>query len=268
MPSLFSSADRSRDHHAGVVRLRESCTLVTTAMMSLFVLVHLGFALRHVATGSVDEPFMPLAYGTRTGLAIEIAFVYLPLLVHFALLWFPRKAQPSDGASPTVAERTLFARRWTSAVAFAFVAVHVWQFRVRSWFFGLSVRSYSTKLMTDLSTTHFALGVPVIAVAFVVAGTVFIRHSASAMLHLSSVFVWPRRESLRSRAHRAIRAIEIIAHVTFFALVVQFATGLRVIPLDLRAKPACGPAAASASPADVVLTAPPKPTSSSPNGSR
>lgn len=177
--------------------------------------------------------------GSAAALALEIAFVYLPLSFHAGYGVLVSLARARDareraraGASPGLARRAIDRRTLqlaTGLVVGAFLLAHLWQFRVRTWLGELEPGDFFDELCASLSGTVMG-GVPLTALGYVIALGAVAFHFASG-LH-GACRTWGI--ALSERAARATTGLFVAVGVGLFVLgaitVIYLATGSVSLP--------------------------------------
>lgn len=224
---------------AGSTRLRRLHALAGAIPLAGFALLHLieqsaalgGRASHERSSSPLDSP---------ARLALEIAFVYLPLGFHagYGLLASFGTARASrrgeaDSAARTGLARSPLDRRTlqlaTGVVLGVFLLAHLWQFRVRLWLGELEPGDFYDELCASLSSTAFG-GVPLTALGYLIALAALAFHFSSG-LH-GACRTW--NIALSARAARATTGLFVAAGVGLFVLgaitVIYLATGSVSLP--------------------------------------
>ena len=121
---------------------------------------------------------------------LEIALVYLPLVLH-AALGACRVARPASAAGEGGWAGPLGrpAQQLSGAVLFVFVIAHAWQFRVPAWRGELAASDYYPALCASLSTTAWG-GVPIVAVGYLLGLAAAALHGAQGLYHAALRLGW------------------------------------------------------------------------------
>lgn len=176
--------------------------------------------------------------------ALEVVLVFLPLAFHslFGLhLAFRADKTPHHYAS----DRLHLAQRASGLVAFVFVAWHFWSLRAQAWLSGLGASTYSTRLESQLSST--VAGVPWAALGYAIGLAACVFHLANGMTSFWASRGLARGVEARRRASIVFATLGGLFFLVSFAVVVQLATGTRLLPATEAGKTgACGPSAAPA----------------------
>lgn len=161
-------------------------------------------------------------------LAIEIVGIYIPLLFHALYgIKLAFESRPNVGRYPYSRNWMYTLQRVSGLVAFAFIAWHVWQFRIQVALGHMDKADFFPTLCSSLSSTR--AGIPVVALVYLVgiAATVF--HFANGLYGFC--FSWGITVS--RRATRIASALFGIAGIVLFVIsantVIYFATGSRLV---------------------------------------
>lgn len=182
-------------------------------------------------------------YGSGSGLVVlEVLLVHAPLATYG--LWGLYRATRRDPEQPHLyaSDRLRRVHGASGVVAFVFIASYVARFRFATWFGGLEVGGYSTRLEADLSSTTF--GAPLLAVGYLLG-------VAACAVHfvLGSVASARRHGRSDPRVLRVSAALGALFFVVSAAVVLSLATGTRWLPASAPAPGVCGSAIAPLPPA-------------------
>jgi succinate dehydrogenase / fumarate reductase, cytochrome b subunit len=102
------------------------------------------------------------------GVGVEIALIYLPLLVH-AGLGLRRVARRPGGVRAPVQADLLgpLLQPLSGAVLLVFLLLHIYEFRFRLWTGALAPSDYYAELCASLSSTRWG-GIPAVAIGYLV----------------------------------------------------------------------------------------------------
>ena len=143
---------------------------------------------------------------TRVRLALTLALVYLPLLVH-AALGFRRLSRPVDAPGedgwPRPLGRAL--QHVSAAVLLVFLAAHLWQLAAPSWTGALAASDLYPELCASLSSTRWG-GVPWVAIGYLLGIAAAAFHGAQGIHHgvLALGVIGPGRQRLWARCCGAL----------------------------------------------------------------
>lgn len=143
---------------------------------------------------------------TTFRLALTIALVYLPLLVH-AGLGLRRLSRPVDapgeGGWPRPLGRVL--QHVSAGVLLMFLAAHLWQFGAPSWTGALAASDFYPELCASLSSTRWG-GVPWVAIGYLLGVAAAAFHGAQGLHHglLALGVISPGRERVWARCCGAL----------------------------------------------------------------
>jgi succinate dehydrogenase/fumarate reductase cytochrome b subunit len=120
---------------------------------------------RHYEQGLALEPSFAVP-------VLEACGLYAPLLFHAAygikqVVWARGPGAPSAsmGAPALQAQPWASGQRWSAWPLLAFLALHIWQFRFRTWTGELAPADYFPELCASLSSTAWG-GLPLMALAY------------------------------------------------------------------------------------------------------
>ncbi len=216
----------ARERRAFVLKKLHSLSGV--APVGLYLVFHLWTNARALQGQVVyDQAVTEIAHLPYL-LALEIVGIYIPLLFH-ALYGIVLAFE----SRPNV-RRYAYSRNWmytlqraTGLVAFAFIAWHVWQFRIQVALGHMAKADFFPTLCSSLSSTQ--AGIPVVALVYLIgiAATVF--HFTNGLYGFC--FSWGITVS--RRATRITSALFGIAGIVLFVIsantVIYFATGSRLV---------------------------------------
>lgn len=162
-------------------------------------------------------------------LIVEIVGIYLPLLFHaFYGIRISLEGRSNLGAYPLQRNWAYVLQRVTGIVSFAFIAYHVWQFRVQVALGKMHHHDFFTELCAQLSSVT-PLGIPVVAVVYLIG-------IAAAAYHFSNglhgfCFSWGITGSARASrvASGAFGVLGLVIFILGANTVVYYATGSRLV---------------------------------------
>lgn len=159
------------------------------------------------------------------GLAVlEIFGLLVPLAVHAGLgIWLSRSASPSLVTYPFARSWSYVLQRVSGVAVLVFLVVHLWEFRVQKWLFGMDTRSFYPALAAGLSSTRW--GIPWRALLYVGGLLAVCVHLANGLFGFACTWglVVSRRAQVRWFALTA--ALGVLAFVVGTSTVLHFATG-------------------------------------------
>ena len=161
---------------------------------------------------------------------VEIFGIFLPLGFHALYgVKLAFESQPNVGKYPISSSWLYTMQRVTGLLAFAFIAWHLWEFRIAKLLGRIGTDDFYPRLVSHLSST--VSGVPLLAVVYLIG-------VAAAVLHLAVglwvfCFSWGlcvsrRSQRLFAAAFAAMGAIVFVLGVT---TVLYFATGVRFLSI-------------------------------------
>ncbi len=216
----------ARERRAFVMRKLHSLSGVVP--VGLYLVFHLWTNARALQGQVVyDQAVTEIAHLPYL-LALEILGIYIPLLFHALYgITLAFEARPNVRRYPYSRNWMYTLQRASGLVAFAFIAWHVWQFRIQVALGHMEKADFFPTLCSSLSSTH--AGIPVVALLYLVgiAATVF--HFANGLYGFC--FSWGITVS--RRATRIASALFGIAGIVLFVIsantVIYFATGSRLV---------------------------------------
>ncbi len=215
-----------RERRAFVMRKLHSLSGVVP--VGLYLVFHLWTNARALQGQAVyDQAVGEIAHLPYL-LALEVVGIYIPLLFHALYgIKLAFEARPNVGRYPYSRNWMYTLQRASGLVAFAFIAYHVWQFRIQVALGHMTKADFFPTLCSSLSSTQH--GIPVIALVYLVgiAATVF--HFTNGLYGFC--FSWGITVS--RRATRIASAVFGIVGIVLFLIsadtVIYFATGSRIV---------------------------------------
>jgi succinate dehydrogenase/fumarate reductase cytochrome b subunit (b558 family) len=223
--------------------------------LGAFLLLHVWVTSALVGSRAIYDRQIGVVHGGAFMGVLEVVLVLAPLAYH-AGYGVVRALGPRDPSHAYANDLMRVLQRVSGVVVLVFVAAHLWEFRVQTWTSGLPVASYSTKLVSDLSTT--AWGVPWIAVGYLVGIAATLFHLVNGLSSFCATWGFVEGASAARRARMVFRAGGVVFFVLASGIVVQLTTGSRYFPADAprSAELACGTAAVTPPPPQRVRAAP------------
>jgi succinate dehydrogenase/fumarate reductase cytochrome b subunit (b558 family) len=177
-------------------------------------------------------------------LILEIAGIWLPLAFHAAYgLALSFEARPNVGKYPFSRNWAYTLQRLTGIVALAFIAYHLWQFRIQVLLGRANPEDLFPELCRKLSSTTPG-GIPLMALLYLVGVAAAVFHFTNGLYGFC--FSWG--VTLSRRSARIASGVFGVLGLALFALgagtVIYFATGSSLI-LSLTGHPLAGPPALS-----------------------
>jgi len=238
------ATDETREPTGRRAALRRWFKLTGVFPIGVLLLIHLWTA--SALLGSREDYDRQLVAVNAIPLvgALEVVLVYLPLAFH-ALFGLHLALRPDKTPHAYASDRLHLAQRVTGLVAFAFVGWHFWALRAQAWLSGLGPTTYSTRIEAHLSST--AAGVPFVALGYVVGLAACVFHLVNGMTSFLGARGRARGAEARRRVSAVLAALGALFFLVSFAVVVQLATGTRLLPAAQAGKTgACGSSAAPA----------------------
>lgn len=161
-------------------------------------------------------------------LALEILGIYVPLLFHALYgIKLAFESRPNVRRYPYSRNWMYALQRLSGLLAFAFIAYHVWEFRVQVALGHMQKSDFFPTLCSSLSSTH--AGIPVIALVYLVGVAAAVFHFTNGLYGFC--FSWGI--TISRRATRVASAVFGIVGILLFVLaantVIYFATGSRLV---------------------------------------
>ena len=175
---------------------------------------------------------------------IEVFGIFLPLAFHsFYGIVLATTGKPNVRLYRYSRNWLYVLQRVSGGVAFAFIAYHLYEYRIHKWLFGMRADAFYGALSSHLSST--SVGVPWLAIAYLVGILAVSFHFANGLWGF--LFSWgvtvPRASQRRSAV--ACAALGVVLFLLGANTVLYFATGTRFyLPNDVVTKgqaAACGP---------------------------
>lgn len=227
MAHALSTAAGSADRRAFFAKRLHSLTGI--APVGLFLMAHLwtnaaALAGPRAFAQGVDEiqriPLLPL---------VEIFGIFLPLAYHaFYGVWLALAGRPNPGTYAYARNWLYVMQRVTGFVAFAFIVLHLWEFRVQKWLFGMSHDLFYTKLTEHLAWTWH--GVPLIAFGYLLGVAASVFHLANGLATASITWGLTASRTAQTRAAVGFGALGVVLFVMGTATVLGLATGSLLLP--------------------------------------
>ncbi len=223
-------------------RIRTLASTRGVLPLTALLAIHLWVSSASVGSRDVYDHRVALLHGAPWRGMVEVLLVLAPL-AYVAVIGVQHARRPIERGDAHLSRLASALYRLSGVIVFVFIAAHLWEFRAQTWFRGLPVSRYSTKLAEDLSTTAF--GIPWIAIGYLVG-------SAATFFYISYTFesAWANWNSRfqsasnpRARnARRAFRALAVVGFSVSSAIVLQLATGSRYFATEdpLSSKFECG----------------------------
>jgi succinate dehydrogenase/fumarate reductase cytochrome b subunit (b558 family) len=188
------------------------------------------------AVGDIQAlPYLPL---------IEIFGIFLPLAFHSFYGIVLVAAGKPNALTYRYARNWLYVlQRVSGLFAFAFIAYHLYEFRIHKWLFGMRADAFYGTLSAHLSSTSH--GVPWLAVFYLLGILAVAFHLANGLWGV--LFSWgvTVTRAAQRRSAFACAALGVALFLLGANTVLYFATGVRFyVPSDLGASghaAACGP---------------------------
>jgi succinate dehydrogenase/fumarate reductase cytochrome b subunit (b558 family) len=164
-------------------------------------------------------PFLPL---------IEVFGIFLPLAFHaiygVAIAFTGRS---NAGRYPYARNWFYIAQRVTGIVALAFIAFHLWEYRIQKWLFGMPPEAFYGTLSERLSSTR--AGVPWVAFGYTVGLAASVFHFANGLWGFSVSWGIAITQRAQRRVGLMCAAFGVALFLTGFETVLHFATGAAVL---------------------------------------
>ena len=209
--------------------LRKLHSLSGVVPLGAFLLLHLWTTASIGSSQATYDRQVGFLHGGPFLGFLELVLVLVPLAYH-GLYGIIRSLSPRDVNRTYDSDLMVVLQRVSGAVVLVFVVLHVWEFRVQTWTSGLPVASYSTKLVSDLSSTQY--GVPWIALGTIVGSAASLFHLVNGMTSFCNTWGFATNDAVLRRLRLVFRTFGILFFVVSAALVVQVATGSRVFPAE------------------------------------
>ncbi len=150
---------------------------------------------------------LPLAFHALFGLYLAIAGKVHAPTYPFKRAWIPALSRVS------------------AFVAFAFIAYHVWEFRLAKSFYAMRSEAFYATLVAQLSST--TMGIPIIALIYLVGVAAVVFHFATGVWGFAFSWGFTPSEQARRRSGYAASALGLVLFLLGAQSVLYFATGSR-----------------------------------------
>lgn len=209
--------------------LRKLHSLTGVFPLGLFVVLHLFMNAKALQGRQAFEESLESFFGFAYLPLFEVLFILLPLLFHGIYgIKLGLSARPKLGQYPYSRNWAYTLQRLTGFVAFAFIAYHLYDFRVQVLLGSMSERDVFPELCAKLSSTA-AGGVPLVAIVYLIGAAAVVYHLANGLYGFC--FSWGI--TLSRRATRLASAAFGLLGIALFALaagtIIYFATGSSVV---------------------------------------
>ena len=116
--------------------------------------------------------------------------------------------------------------RLSAMVAFAFIAYHVWEFRLAKSFYAMRSEAFYSTLVAELSST--TMGIPIVAILYLVGVAAVVFHFAAGLWGFAFSWGFTPSEQSQRRSGYAVGALGVILFLLGTQSVMYFATGSRM----------------------------------------
>lgn len=155
---------------------------------------------------------------------LEVFGIFLPLSFHAGYgLWLTRRSAPNVATYP-------FARNWgyvlqrVSGVALlAFLLLHLWEFRVQKWLYGMDTHSFYPVLAGSLSSTRW--GIPWRALVYLAGILATSVHFANGLFGFGCTWGLVASRPAQARLFAVTTVLGACSFVVGAGIVLHFATG-------------------------------------------
>lgn len=191
--------------------------------LGVFVLAHL-VAMAQALRG--PEAFAgALARLTPTRMALEVALIGVPLLIHAALgLSLAARSQANLGSYTYPENLAWVLQRASGLVVFAFLLVHLWETRVKVLLGQTGSADFHSSLVASLSSTG-PLGFPFHAVGYLLGVAATVYHLAHGVSGFSASFGLVTSRAAHRRVQLGSAAVGAALFLLSAATVIHLATG-------------------------------------------
>lgn len=211
--------------------LRRIHALTGAAPLGVFLLEHVVVTASALGGQGRFDRVTGVTGASALTATIDVVFVLVPLAYHALYgIFLAATRRPSAADDPMRSARLAWLMRASGIVTLVFVAAHVWEYRVRRAFFGLSALSIYGTLAERLSTTWG--GVPWVALGTIVGIAATSFHFAYGLLRVRSVFGVAQDAAQRRRSAWMSAVLGGALFVVGVTTVVGLATGTRLLPPD------------------------------------
>lgn len=156
--------------------------------------------------------------------AIEVFGIFLPLAFHAGYgLWLTRRSRPNVGSYPLARNWGYLLQRLSGVVLLAFLAFHLWEFRIQKWLFGMDSRSFYPVLAAGLSSTPW--GIPWRAVFYLLGLIAACAHLGNGLFGFACTWGIVVSRAAQRRLFAVCCAIGAGTFVLGTLTVLHFATG-------------------------------------------
>ena len=204
--------------------LRRLHSLTGVVPVGVFLVLHLWTNARALAgedayvRGVLEIqaiPFLPL---------VEVAGIGAPLAFHAGYgVVLALRGRPNVAAYPYAHNWLYVLQRASGFVALAFIALHLWEYRVQKAFYGMQTEAFYGALSANLSST--AWGVPFVALAYLLGTAATVFHFANGLWGFCATWGLTTSRSAQRRSAWLFGALGAILFFVGASTVVHFATG-------------------------------------------
>ncbi len=212
--------------------------------IGVLLVLHLWTSTAVLTSRSAYDAQLVAVNGVPFLWILELGLVFLPLLFH-GLFGIHLALRPDPGPHHYASDRAHLLQRVTGMLALVFVGAHLWELRLQGFRGALGASTYSTRLEQHLSSTVW--GIPLVALGYVTGIGVCVFHLANGMTSYWSRSGRATTPAELRRARAVFGALGGIFFLASFLVVMQLATGTRLLPApDLGKSEPCGSPSAAA----------------------
>lgn len=204
--------------------IRKLHSLSGVLPVGVFLVEHFWTTTRaaqgHTSYNRADLQSVPFLW------AVEFFGVLLPLAFHaFFGLYLAITGKGQAAGYPYKRAWIPAAQRASAIVAFAFIAYHVWEFRLAKSFYAMRSEAFYSSLVAHLSST--TMGVPLVAILYLLGVGAVVFHFAAGLWGFAFSWGFTPTERARRRSAYTVSVIGVVLFLMGTQSVVYFATGSR-----------------------------------------
>jgi succinate dehydrogenase / fumarate reductase cytochrome b subunit len=221
-------------------RLQKLHSLSGVVPLGVFLIQHVWTSSTALMSRTSFDAAVANIQRMRALVWLEVLFVFVPLAFHALYGIKIALSRTTDGGTPVRSAGRLYVlQRVTGIVTFLFICVHLWEFRVQRWLYGMSTTSFYDVLRDHLSRTSASM--PLIALGYSIAMLCTAFHFANGLVSFTTTWGITGSKSARRKVGWFAGALGTVIFAFGFSTIVYLATGTRLIPIgEKMAEPPCG----------------------------
>lgn len=172
---------------------------------------------------------------------VETLFIFAPLTFHAVYgVWLSRQAKPNVAHYTYSRNWAYLLQRITGVLTFLFILVHLWDYRIQKWLYGMTTESFYPELAKHLSDVRY--GVPWYGILYLVGVASAVFHFANGLVGFCASWGITTTRRAQSRATVLFGIFGFVLFLLGANTVLYFATGTRLyIPMGDTPAPSCAP---------------------------